>query len=310
MTKNIFYKLLKNLLLIIISVVFIITITFFIFEIIPGDVYDLDYIKDETIIYNIRKKYGLDKPMYIRYLNTLKNAFLFDFGNSFINEGRSVREIVASNFPVSAKIGVIAIILSLLNGISLGFCFSKTKYKNRKYFIMSFIILSSLPTFVLAVLLQYFLGVKLSLFPVYGVENFYGYLLPVFILSVTPTIFIARLMDRKIAEISNSDYVVSAQIRGVKEETIKYKYILKNSISPILSYLGPLIANLLVGSFVVESIFNIPGLGRYFITSITNRDYPVVMGLTMFYSVFLIVMTSLLNLLVSIVDYKGDIYGK
>lgn len=311
MLKNIIKEIVKNLAIIIISLFFVVTITFFIFELIPGEVYDLDYIKNESVIENIRQKYELDKPLHLRYLKILKNTFTFDLGNSFINEGRPVKDIIKDNFPVSALIGTISICISLITGIFVGNKMTQiSQKKNRKIFIIVFIFLTSIPTFVLGVILQYILGVCLNILPVSGINNITGYILPITILSISPSIFIARLMERKIIEIKNSDYVIAAKVRGINRNTIMYRYIFKNSISPVLSYLAPIIANLIVGSFVIESIFNIPGLGRYFITSITNRDYPVVMGLTTFFSILLIGFTSITNILVSIIDYKGDIKGE
>ena len=311
MLSKVVKEILKNILTIVVSLFFVVTITFFMFEIIPGEVYNLDYIKNENVIKNIRQKYGLDKPLYIRYLTTLKNAFSFDFGNSFINEGRDVRDIIKENFPVSATIGIITILISLVVGIFVGNELALLKKKKmRSVIIIFFIILTSIPTFVLAIMLQYVLGVCLKIFPVSGIESIKGYILPIMILIISPSIFIARLIERKIIEVKNSDYVISAKARGMSKTTIMYYYILKNSISPVLSYLAPITANLIVGSFVIESIFNIPGLGRYFITSITNRDYPVVMGLTIFFSIILIGLTSIINIIVSIIDYKGDLSGE
>lgn len=310
MLKNIIKEIIKNIVTLVISLFFIVTITFLMFEVIPGEAYDLDYIKNENVIENIRQKYELDKPIHLRYIKTLKNTFTFDLGNSFINEGRSVLDIIKSNFPLSALIGTIAIFISLLVGIFVGNKMAQISQKKRTLFVIIFILLTSIPTFVLGVILQYILGVYLKIIPISVVNNITGYILPTIILSVSPSIFIARIIEQKIIEVKNSDYVVAAEVRGIKKNTVMNQYILKNSISPVLSYLAPIIANLIVGSFVIESIFNIPGLGRYFVTSVINRDYPVVIGLTTFFSILLIVVTSIINILVSIIDYKGDISGE
>lgn len=311
MLIKILKEILKNILIIIVSLFFISTITFFIFEFIPGEMYNLDYIKNENVIENIREKYELDKPIYVRYLKTLSNTFTFDFGNSFINEGRSVNDIIKDNLPISTVIGISAVVISLIVGIFIGYKMSKIKRKNeRKVIIFMFILLMSIPTFVLAVILQYIFGVCLKILPVSGIQNIRGYILPIIILSISPSIFIARLVERKVKEIRNSDYVIAAKVRGINKNTIAFEYILKNAITPVLSYIAPITANLIVGSFVIESIFNIPGLGRYFITSVTNRDYPVVMGLTIFFSIILIAITSIMNVIITIIDYKGDIIGE
>lgn len=308
MLKFIIKRIVQSLLTIIIAIFFITTITFFLFEIIPGDVYDLDHIKSETIIVNLEKKYGLNEPVLVRYKNTLINTYTFDFGNSYINEGRSVNEIIADHFPISLTIGCCVLGLSLLSGILIGNKMSKiTNKKSRFKYVFCFVFLTSIPTFVLGILLQYFLCVKLKLFPVTS-TSIGGYFIPIVVLSITPTVFIARIIEKRLKEVRNSDYVISAMVHGVNEKTIFRHYILKNSISPVISYLAPVSANLIVGSFVIESIFNISGLGRFFITSVSNRDYPVVMGLTVFFSIVLIGISSLSNIIVSIIDYRGDIH--
>lgn len=311
MIKCIIKQIVKNIAEVIVSVFFVVTITFFIFELIPGEVYDLDYIKNENVIENIRQRFELDKPVWLRYIKMLKNTYTLDFGNSLINEGRSVENIIKEHLPISALIGMVSIFVSLITGIFVGNNMAQiTKKEKRNLFIIVFILLTSIPTFVLGIILQYILCVRLKMLPISVMDNIAGYILPIIILSISPSISIARLIERKILEVKNSDYVVSAKSRGIKNSTLKYQYILKNSISPVLSYLAPIIADLIVGSFVIESIFNIPGLGRYFITSVTNRDYPVVMGLTTFYSILLIGCTSIINVLVAIIDYKGDVSGE
>ena len=309
MLKLIIKKIIKSILIIITAIFFITTITFFLFELIPGKVYDLDHIKNETVIKNIEKKYGLNEPVFTRYKKTIISVYSLDFGNSYINEGRSVNGIIKTHFPISLCIGISVIAISLISGIYIGNKLANIKtIKNRMIIIFFFVFLTSIPTFVLGIILQYFLCVRLKLFPVIS-SSFSGYIIPILVLSITPTVFIARLLEKKIKEVKNTDYVTSAIVHGVSEKTLYKYYILKNSISPVLSYLAPVSANLIVGSFVIESIFNIQGLGKYFITSVTNRDYPVVIGLTIFFSIILISISLLIDILVSIVNYRGDTHG-
>lgn len=310
---NICKKIIISVSTLFLSLFFIISITFFLFEAIPGDLYDLDYIKNENVITNIRNKYNLDDPFFERYLNTIKNFLVFNFGHSMINDGRSVGSIIKEKFPVSAILGAFSISFSLLIGVIIGLTKSKLLIKKR-FSTLSILIVEilfiSIPVFVLSILFQYFFSVKIKLFPVYWDNSVWRFFLPVLALSFYPIVFIERVLESNVRKIKKSDYVAAAISRGVSENNITVKYIIKNSLTPILSYIAPLMTNLIVGSFVVESIFNIPGLGRYFITSIINRDYPVAMGLTVFFSALLIIITTLFNFLISIVDYKGNIRDK
>lgn len=306
----IYKKILISLLSILLSLFFIVSITFFLFEIIPGDLYDLDYIKNENVIINIRNKYNLDEPIFKRYLSAIKNFFIFDFGYSTINNGLSVKNIIKEKFPISAIIGLLSIVFSFIVGIVIGIIKSRILAKRRILLLVVEILLISVPTFVLCVLFQYFLSVKIKLFPVFWDNSPLSFFPPVLVLSIFPIIFIERILDRNIRKVRKSDYVVSAIARGINKKNIVARYIVKNSLTAVLSYVAPLLANFMVGSFVVESIFNIPGLGRYFISSIINRDYPVAMGLTVFFSVLLIIITTLFNVLISIIDYRGNIKDK
>ncbi len=307
---NIYKKVMKYLITFFVPLFFVVSITFFLFDAIPGDLYDLDYIKNENVINNIRNKYHLNDSLSLRYVNTIKNFAEFDFGYSVINDGRAVNDIIKEKFPISATIGIFSVFFSLIFGIVLGLLKSKILSNKRWFNFIVEILLISIPTFVLSALLQYILCVVIKLFPVYWDYSILGYFLPIIVLSIYPTIFISRMLENNIKKLRESNYVIAAISRGISNRKIMFIYILKNSLTPILSYIAPLIANLVVGSFVVESIFNIPGLGRYFISSIINRDYPVAMGLTVFFSSILIITTTLFNVLISIIDYKGNVMDK
>lgn len=307
---NICKRIILSVLTLLLSLFFVVSVTFFLFEVIPGDLYDLDYIKNENVIVNIRSKYNLDAPLLERYLDTIKNFLTFDFGYSLINDGRSVKSIIEEKFPISATVGLFSILFSLIFGVTIGFLKSKLLKRKRFLVLMIEILFISIPVFVLSILFQYFFSVKMKIFPVYWNNSLWSFFLPVLALSFYTIIFIERVLESNIRKIKNSDYVAAAIARGVSDNNIRIKYIMKNSLTAILSYMAPLAANLIVGSFVVESIFNIPGLGRYFITSIIDRDYPVVMGLTIFFAILLVVITTLFNLIISIIDYKGNLKDK
>jgi len=300
-----YIKLLKNIILFVGSIFLISTITFFIFEIIPGEAYDLDFIKEEAVIINIRQRYGLDRPLFERYFLMLRSVFTLDFGYSFTQGGLSVNSIIKNHFPYSAKIGVIALFFSFSSGIFLACIINNIKKKLRWIFYLFFIVVISSPTFVLAALLQYFFSVRVNLFPILWTNSIHNYILPCLVISSYPTVFITRLMSRNMQSVEKLDYTNAARARGINSFTILVKFVIKNSLTPVLSYLGPLCTSLLVGSFIVETIFNIPGLARYFITSVTNRDYPAVIGLTVFYALILISVNFLSNSITVLNDYKG-----
>lgn len=306
--KKVIFNIFKNIVLFIFSMFLIISITFFLLEKVPGKVYDFDYIKNENVINNIENKYGYNDPVHIRYFKALINFIKMDYGNSYIQTDFTVKDIIIKGFKVSSTIGSCALVVSFFVGIILGYLLFKFR-KEKKYKIIKslIIIISSIPTFVVATMLQYFLCVKLKIFNVYGLSNYNDIILPILILSISPIIFISRILEKKLTDISSEDYIIFAKSNGLDKKKIILFYYIKNSITPILSYMAPLIANLLVGSFVVESIFNIPGLGRYFINSIFDRDYPLIMGLTVFFAYILIGITYLFNIIITIINYRGDI---
>lgn len=288
----------------IVSLFTIHAITFFVLEAIPGEVYDTDYIKNEAVLDNIRSKYHLDSPLWQRYLTSLKNTIFMDFGYSFLNGGRSVNDIIAQHFRVSALYGVIAIICSFITASILGSIVSR-KQKRMSAASMVISITTGIPTFVIAALLQYCFCVRLGLFPVYSGEGFSGFILPLTIISLPVTMIMLRFAMNSMRETRNKDYVLQARSFRIQKSLIELLYLFKNSLTGVLTYLGTAVVDVVVGSFVVETIFNIPGLGRYFISSITNRDYPVIMGLTMFYSVLIIVSTTVFDIIIYYVDYSG-----
>ncbi len=281
----------------------IITITFFLMHAIPGNVYNSEKNLPPAIVENMKAKYGLDKPLSEQYLTMLKNTVKLDFGISMKNRGRPVNDIITEHFPHSARLGIFSITLCLFIGIPLGIlsALKKDKWQDRAAMIIATLGVS-VPGFVIAVLSQYILGVKLGLFPVIGDKSIYHLILPAIALSFLPISFIARLVRSTMVEVLEQDYIRTARAKGLSERVVIYKHALKNSILPVVTYLGPLVAGVLTGSFVIESIFNIPGLGRYYVTSISNRDYTVTMGVTIFYAVFLVLMNFIVDMIYTVLD--------
>lgn len=281
----------------------VITITFFLMHAIPGSIYTSEKSIPPAIVKNIKAKYGLDKPLFEQYVIVLKNVVTLDFGLSMKNKGRTVNEIISDHFPKSAMLGSFAIILCLFIGIPLGIlsALKVDKWQDRAAMVLATLGVS-VPGFVIAILSQYYFGVRLKIFPVIGFSSIAHLILPGIALSFFPLSFIARLVRSSMINVLEQDYIRTARAKGLSEFIVIYKHALKNSIMPVVTYLGPLIAGVLTGSFVIESIFNIPGLGRYYVTSISNRDYTVLMGITIFYAAFLIIMNFVVDLAYVVLD--------
>lgn len=294
---------LKRIVWSIVSLFVIITVTFFLMRMIPGGPFTGEKTLPEEILRNLNEKYGLNKPLAIQYFKYLNSLLHGDLGISMRNQGRTVNEIIAETFPVSAKAGILAIILSLLIGIPLGIwsAVHQGKWQDNLSMVIATIFIT-IPGFVLAVILMYIFGVKLQLVPIMGLDEPRSYILPVVTLAAYPISFIARLIRSSMLESLSQDYIRTARAKGLSDFIVVYKHALKNSLIPVVTYLGPLIAGVLTGSFVVEKIFAIPGMGRFYVESITNRDYSLVMGTTIFYAAFLIFMNLIVDIIYVFID--------
>lgn len=281
----------------------VITITFFMLRLLPGGPFTGERNIAEAIMQNLEVKYGLDKPLFEQYGLYLKNLLQGDLGESMKYAGKEVSEIISYSFPSSAKLGVVVISIALIFGITLGII-AALKYNSWPDSLC--MVLATLgvtiPSFVLATVLMYIFGVKYKLLPVTGLNSPVSYILPALALGGYSIAFISRLTRSKLLETLNSDYIRTARAKGVSGFKVIVKHALRNTLIPIITYLGPLIAGILTGSFVVEKIFAIPGLGREFVNTISNRDYTVIMGVTVFYSSILIICNLLVDLLYGIID--------
>ena len=281
----------------------VISVTFLLMHAIPGGIYTSEKNLPPAIVENIKAKYGLNLPLGQQYLIQLKNVAKLDFGMSMKMQGRKVNAIIAQQFPRSARLGAFAITLCLFAGIPLGIisALKADKWQDNVSMIIATLGVS-VPGFVVAILSQYLFGVKLGLLPTIGDRTLLHLILPGIALSFFPLSFIARLVRSSMVEVLEQDYIRTARAKGLSEKVVIYKHALKNSIMPVVTYMGPLIAGILTGSFVIESVFNIPGLGRYFVTSISNRDYTVILGVTVFFSLFLIVMNLVVDIVYVLID--------
>ena len=299
---------LKRILQGVITVWFIATATFFAMHAVPGDPLQSDKAVSEEIRANLQSRYGLDKPLAQQYLIYLGNMITGDFGISFTQQNREVNDIIKEHFPVSATLGVLAIIVSGLSGILWGAL--TAVYRNRlpDVIIMALVIFGiSVPSFVFAAigqmgllsLNQFF---ETTILPIAGWGTVQHMLIPALVLGLGTTAFLTRLMRSSMLEIIDSDYTRTAQAKGLPEGWIFLKHQLRNAVLPVVTVIGPSIAAITTGGFVVESVFAIPGLGRYFVQAVQQSDYTVIMGTTVFYGAFLVVMVIVVDLIYGLLD--------
>ena len=280
------------------SLFFVATLTFFLMHAIPGDPFLQEQAVPEEIMRSLYTHYGLDQPWYIQYYKYIKGLVTWDLGPSFKYEGRTVNDIIREGFPVSLILGSFSLVISLTSGVFLG-CVAaifRGKWQDHASMVVA-VIGMSVPSFIFATLLQYFFAMKIPMFPIARWEGFMHAVLPSFALAALPTAFIARLTRTNMIEVLQQDYILTARAKGLSTFQVMRRHVFRNSLLPVISYIGPLSATVLSGSFIVEKIFGIPGLGGWFVTSITNRDYTVIMGVTMFFSALLMLAIFIVELI-------------
>ncbi len=272
------------------------TVTFFLMHSAPGSPWDAKSTQgrqlDPALEASFNRQYGLDKPLFVQYTTYLKNAVMLDFGDSYKQRGKSVTEIIGQGFPYSAKIGVLALAIALLIGIPVGI-FAALKHNTMADYLSLFVTTVSytLPDFVIAIFLLIVFSVNLGWFPILFTD-WRSYILPAVALGTGSAAFIARLTRASVLEVLRLDHVTTARAKGLSNRTVIGRHVVRNSMIPVLTVVGPAFAGLVTGTIIIERVFGVPGMGRLFIDSITSRDYPVIMGVTLFYA-FIIVMSNL-----------------
>ena len=297
------YFLIKKFGIFLFSLWIVVTLTFFLMHAIPGDPFTKDQALPEEILKAMQAHYGLDKPLIHQYVGYLKGLSVFDLGPSLIYEGRQVTEIIKEGFPVSFYLGLEALFISLFLGLTFGSisAIRQGRWQDKALLIGS-VLGISIPSFILATFLQYLLAMKLNLLPVARWGSFSQSILPALALAALPASFIAKLARNSMIEILYQDYIQTAKSKGLSTFKILTRHVLRNAFLPIATYLGPLTASILTGGFAVEKIFGIPGLGQWFVLSITNRDYTVIMGTAIFYSAILMGCVFIVDLLLNLLD--------
>ncbi len=293
----------KRLFTIVPTLFVIATVTFFLMRLAPGGPFTREKITSPEIIENINKKYHFDEPLYKQYLRYLWDSLHGDLGPSFKYPNRTVNEIIIDSFPISLELGLLAMLIALTFGLFSGLIASLKQNKFFDYLMMSISMLGiSVPNFVLGPLLVLIFALQFSWLPVAGWEGWEYKILPSITLSAIYVAYISRLTRGGMIEILGQDYIKVARAKGLPERLIITRHAIKGGLMPVVSFLGPALSWIFTGSLVVETIFNVPGLGRFFVQSALNRDYTVVMGVTLFYAVILMVLNIFVDIIYAFLD--------
>ena len=307
MNKKLAFYILKRILLALLTIFLVILITFFVMHTIPGGPFLSEKSPSPEVTRALQAKYGLDKPVMEQFWTYLKGVLKFDFGPSIKQRGRSVTNIIMEGLAVSAKLGLIACALAIFLGLVLGSLAAVFHNKAIDKFTM---VLSTafvaMPSFIIATFLLLIFCVKLNLLPANGSSSG-GLVLPIIALSLYPMAYIIRLTRSSMLDVLGQDYIRTARAKGVHPNKVLFKHALRNAITPVITYSGPMIAFVVTGSLVVEKIFAVPGLGKHFVSSIFNRDYTLIMGTTIFLASLVIMMMLISDILYKVFDPRVEL---
>ncbi|MFD0590583.1 ABC transporter permease [Paenibacillus sp. GCM10027627] len=295
----------------VISLFLLVTATFLLMNAIPGSPLQSEKATSEAVQKNLEAYYGLDKPLYVQYGKYLQNLLKGDMGISMKKKFQSVDKMIKQSFGPSLRLGISAIVTSVVVGCVLGILAAMyhRKFIDNLAMIIAVIGLA-VPSIVLAPVMQYFLATKLGWFEVAGLNGPMDYVLPTIALAAGPIAFIARLLRSTMIEVLNADFIKTAKSKGLSGYVIVAKHALRNSMLPVVTFLGYLTAGIITGSVVVEKIFAIPGIGKHFVTSVIDRDYPLIMGITIFYAIILMVCRFFADIAYVLVDPRMRAGGK
>ena len=287
----------------VLSIFVVATLTFFLMNLVPGGPFVAEKSISKEAQAALEAKYGLDKPLLERYATYMTDFVKGDMGLSFRQRGRTVSDIIFSKFPVSARLAGFAVAVAVLVGIPLG-CLSA--YNRGKFGDNIIIVFATcgiaIPSFISSVVLLYTFGSKLNILPTVGLNTMSSYIMPVTALAIYPTAYITRLMRSSLLDVMGQDYIRTAKAKGLSNFKILFKHALRNAVLPVVTYVGPMLASLMTGSFVVEKIFTVPGLGRDFVSAINQRDYTLIMGTTIVLATLIITANVIVDILYKIID--------
>ena len=312
---NVAKYVLKRVLYAVLTILFLIAITFVMMQLLPGSPFVGDKAVDPLVLEALNAKYGLDKPIYEQFVRYMANVLQGDLGTD-LQTKRPIVQTIMESFPYSFELGLRALIFAAIMGVLLGVV-AAVKHGTKWDTITMLIALIgiSVPSFIMGALLQYFLGLKLfqwtgvRIFPIMGWNTEASKLLPSFALSFGSLASISRIMRTSMMDVMSSDYIKTAKAKGLGRAKIVVKHAVRNAILPVVTLLGPQAAALLTGAFVVENIFSIPGMGRYFVIGVQSNNYPMIAGTTLFYGAFLVVANLVVDLLYGVIDPRVKLTG-
>ncbi|MDP3064758.1 MAG: ABC transporter permease [Chloroflexota bacterium] len=279
------------------------TITFVLMHVVPGGPWDQEKTLAPQVVQNLNRRYGLDKPVWRQYVDFLSKAARGDLGVSYTYQDRSVTSIIRSGFPVTASLGLIAFALSIGIGLPLGLAAASKQNSLLDYFSVFFATsFASTPGFVLGILLMILFSVNLHWLPTSGWGTPQKIIMPAIALAALPAAYTARLTRASVLEVIRQDYIRTARAKGLQETVIYYRHVLKNALIPVLTIMGPELAYLVTGSFIIEALFSIPGVGRLFVQGVFQRDYGLIMGTVLFYAFIVAILNLVVDLLYAAVD--------
>lgn len=306
---------LKRIIYSFITILVLVTITFLLMQLLPGEPFTAGKALPDSVMQALEKKYGLDKPVLQQLFIYIGNALRGDFGIS-IPDGRAVTDVIAEAFPVSFSLGIRALLFAFIMGILLGVVAAVkrgTVWDSAAMFLA--LVGVSVPSFIMGAILQYFLGLKLyqatgvQVFAVIGWSDFNSKILPAFALAFGSMATVSRLMRTSMLDVLSQDYIKTAKAKGLSQRQIVWKHAVRNAVMPVVTVMGPLVAAVLTGAFVVENIFSIPGLGKYFVTSVQTLNYTMIAGTTVFYGMFLILANLVVDLIYGFIDPRIKLTG-
>ena len=295
--------LIKRMGMMLITLFLITLLTFILMHAVPGGPFNGEKQVSKAVMDALNEKYKLNDPLWKQFFDYVSGLLRFDLGPSFKYQGKTVNDFIENGFPYSAKLGGITLVFVLLASIPMGIISALKNGKWQDMLLMAIATIGvTIPSFVIATALIYIFSFKLQWTPVYGVDTWKGYILPVIAMGGYSVSFLARLMRSSLLDVMGQDYIRTARAKGISETRVIVEHALRNALIPVVTVLGPTVANLLTGSFVIEKIFAIPGMGGYFVNSVTQRDYTTIMGMTVFYAAFLIAMVFIVDLFYCLID--------